>query len=136
MEKSIVLKANDLVKSYGKKENTFIALKGVTLAIKEGESVAIIGKSGSGKSTLMHILAALDRPDSGDLELIDSETGQKLEMHLSTSSMAEYRRRVAEWQTETETWCRAQSANYLLVRSDWDVERIMLDILRRRGITA
>ncbi|HKX24286.1 MAG TPA: ABC transporter ATP-binding protein [Candidatus Saccharimonadales bacterium] len=68
MEKSIVLKAREVVKTYGKKENTFVALKGISLSIKEGESVAIIGKSGSGKSTLMHILAALDRPDSGELE--------------------------------------------------------------------
>ncbi len=68
METSIILKARELVKTYGKKENTFVALKGISLSIKEGESIAIIGKSGSGKSTLMHILAALDRPDSGELE--------------------------------------------------------------------
>lgn len=67
METPIVLKASDVVKTYGKKDNTFVALKGISLSIKAGESVAIIGKSGSGKSTLMHILAALDRPDSGDL---------------------------------------------------------------------
>jgi putative ABC transport system ATP-binding protein len=49
-------------------ENTDIpALSDVSLTIKKGESVAIIGKSGSGKSTLMHILATLDRPSSGSL---------------------------------------------------------------------
>lgn len=69
MQTDIVLKAHELIKTYGKKENTFMALKGVSLEIRAGESVAIIGKSGSGKSTLMHILAALDRPDSGLLEL-------------------------------------------------------------------
>jgi putative ABC transport system ATP-binding protein len=68
MDSSTVLRAHDLVKSYGKKDNKFQALKRVSLDISAGESVAIIGKSGSGKSTLMHILAALDRPDSGTLE--------------------------------------------------------------------
>ena len=47
----------DLTKTYGKKENTFKALRGITLDINKGDSLAIIGKSGSGKSTLMHILA-------------------------------------------------------------------------------
>lgn len=69
MESSTVLRARDIVKSYGKKDNTFVALKGVSLDIQAGESVAIIGKSGSGKSTLMHILAALDRSDSGELQI-------------------------------------------------------------------
>ena len=55
----------NLSKVYGKKENSFKALKGVSLTINKGDSLAIIGKSGSGKSTLMHILACLDRPTSG-----------------------------------------------------------------------
>lgn len=59
------IKADEVVKIYGKKPNTFTALKGVSLEFKDGESIAIIGKSGSGKSTLMHVLAALDKPDEG-----------------------------------------------------------------------
>ena len=55
-----ILAAYDLKKSYGRGQNRFDALKGVTLEIFAGESVAIVGKSGSGKSTLMHLLALLD----------------------------------------------------------------------------
>jgi putative ABC transport system ATP-binding protein len=60
-----VIAARGLKKSYGKKSSKFDALRGIDLDIKEGESIAIIGKSGSGKSTLMHLLALLDKPTDG-----------------------------------------------------------------------
>ncbi|GAA4369305.1 ABC transporter ATP-binding protein [Paeniglutamicibacter cryotolerans] len=62
-----ILQADGIQKSYGHGASRFEALKGVSLAISEGESLAIVGKSGSGKSTLMHLLALLDEPDSGTL---------------------------------------------------------------------
>ena len=64
-----VLAARDVRKVYGHGATRFEALKGVSIEIGDGESVAIVGKSGSGKSTLMHLLALLDRPDSGRVEL-------------------------------------------------------------------
>ncbi|SFR74648.1 putative ABC transport system ATP-binding protein [Agromyces sp. CF514] len=77
-----IISARGLHKSYGKGQNRFEALKGVSFDIREGESIAIIGKSGSGKSTLMHVLALLDAPDSGELALegVDTRTlrGAKL----------------------------------------------------------
>lgn len=66
---SPVLETRDLMKSYGKGANRFDALKGVSLQIAKGESLAIVGKSGSGKSTLMHLLALLDTPSSGEVLL-------------------------------------------------------------------
>lgn len=55
-------------KIYSKKENSFHALTNVSLKIKAGETMAIVGKSGSGKSTLIHILTGLDIPSVGDVK--------------------------------------------------------------------
>lgn len=64
-----VIEAKDIVKTYGKGESAFTALKGINLKVQEGEVVAVIGKSGSGKSTLMHLLALLDRPTEGSVSI-------------------------------------------------------------------
>lgn len=75
-----IIEVKDLVKIYGKRSTAFEALKGLTMDIYEGESVAIVGKSGSGKSTLMHLLALLDKPTSGSIK-IDGIDSTKLSNH-------------------------------------------------------
>jgi putative ABC transport system ATP-binding protein len=62
-----MIEAKKLVKSYGKKENLFFALKDVNISIEDGSTTAIVGKSGSGKSTLLHLLIGLDKPTSGEV---------------------------------------------------------------------
>lgn len=67
MNKSNLIEVKNLVKVYRDGNTYFKALNGVSFSIQKGESVAIIGKSGSGKSTLMHLLAALDKPNEGEI---------------------------------------------------------------------
>jgi len=64
-----VIRLDDVHKTYDAGDSAVHALRGVSLEIAAGESIAIIGPSGSGKSTLMHILGCLDIPTSGDYDL-------------------------------------------------------------------
>ena len=73
----VIIATRHLGKVYGKKSAAVTALDDVNLTIRQGESVAIVGKSGSGKSTLMHILALLDTPSSGAVA-IDGQNAAKL----------------------------------------------------------
>lgn len=70
---SPLLRARGLTRTYGRGDAAFHALRGVDLDIHRGESIAIVGKSGSGKSTLMHLLALLDRPTAGAVEVEGSD---------------------------------------------------------------
>ena len=63
------LTARHLVKTYGHGQNRTIALSDVSLEIRSGELLVILGSSGSGKSTLLNMLGGMDRPDSGTIEI-------------------------------------------------------------------
>jgi putative ABC transport system ATP-binding protein len=64
-----VVVARDLRRQYGEGESAVHALRGVSLDVPRGQFTAVMGPSGSGKSTLMHLLAGLDRPTAGTVEI-------------------------------------------------------------------
>jgi putative ABC transport system ATP-binding protein len=68
-----VVEARDITRVYGQGDTAVQALRGVSLDVKGGELVAVMGPSGSGKSTLMHILAGLDKPSSGTVSIAGTE---------------------------------------------------------------
>ena len=74
---NIVLKVNNISKTYGNDKIKVHALKKCSLEFAQGEFVAIVGKSGSGKSTLLKILGTLDLPDEGEV-ILDGENIIKL----------------------------------------------------------
>src|ERR1022692_3495449 len=66
----VVIETRNLTKEYVRAEFHVIALKDVTLQVRQGGFVALMGPSGSGKSTLLHLAAAMDRPTSGDIRVL------------------------------------------------------------------
>ena len=64
---SSLIEAVDVRRAFRMGPRTLEVLRGVSLAIAEGESLAITGMSGAGKSTLLHALGGLDRPTSGQV---------------------------------------------------------------------
>lgn len=79
-----MIQTKNLSKIYNEgKSNECRALDSVNLEIKDGEFVAIMGKSGSGKSTLMHLIAGVDYPTSGQVEIDGKEINKLSEKQLS-----------------------------------------------------
>ena len=83
-----ILEVSNLAKYYGKNENQVRAVYDVSLKVKEGDFIAIVGPSGSGKSTLLNLLAGLDRPDGGKV-YINGEDIYK----LSEKKLTKFRRK-------------------------------------------
>src|SRR6058998_1150160 len=82
-----ILELTDIRKHYTNGDTTVRALDGVSLRVKRGEFVAIMGQSGSGKSTLMNIIGCLDRPTSGSYKVLGREAA-----NLSPDELASLRR--------------------------------------------
>ena len=83
MDNDILIKVEDLCKIYNPGENEVRALDHVSLEIKKGELVAIIGQSGSGKSTFMNMLGCLDVPTSGRYYLNGTDVSEMTDNELS-----------------------------------------------------
>lgn len=81
----MILKAENICKSYPTSAGPLEVLRDVSLSLKEGELISVAGPSGCGKSTLLNILGTLDQPDKGTLEitgknvaLLDDESVSRL----------------------------------------------------------
>src|SRR3954469_16824996 len=88
MNNGVLVRLLDVHKIYRTGEMEVSAVRGVSLEIKRGEFVALMGASGSGKSTLMNILGCLDRPTSGQYLLDDADVSR-----LNRDELADIRNR-------------------------------------------
>jgi len=82
----VVIETRKLTKEFIRDEFHVVALKDADLTVKKGEFLALMGPSGSGKSTLLHLIAAMDRPTGGEIEVL----GQNLRA-LSDGQIARWR---------------------------------------------
>ena len=82
----IVVKATNLSKEYIRDEFHVMALDGANIEIARGDFIALMGPSGSGKSTLLHLIAAMDKPTDGEIQVLGANLRQ-----LSDKQIAHWR---------------------------------------------
>jgi putative ABC transport system ATP-binding protein len=81
-----VVEINDVVKSFSAGRTEIAVLKGVSLAVHEGEFVSIVGPSGSGKSTLLNMITGIDRPSDGEIVVLGRQVHE-----MDQDSLARWR---------------------------------------------
>jgi putative ABC transport system ATP-binding protein len=69
MSTPVLLQVDGLTRTYSEGERTRAVLQDIGFAVRGGECVALLGRSGSGKSTLLNLIAGIDRPDAGEVEI-------------------------------------------------------------------
>ena len=82
-----IIKVNEVSKSFGEKDNVNLVLDRVSLDIKKGEFVSLMGESGSGKSTLLYIIGGLDKPTEGNVVFDEKDINT-----LKEKEIAKFRR--------------------------------------------
>lgn len=88
MNDDVVIRTRQLTKEFVRDAFRVVALKDVHLEVRRGEYLALMGPSGSGKSTLLHLIAAMDRPTSGQIEVLGSNVAA-----MPDKEMARWRNR-------------------------------------------
>ena len=85
IDNAVVLRLENVYKQYESEDCSPVkVLKGISLTVKRGNSIAIVGPSGCGKSTLLNILGSLDSPTSGNIQLDGQELANLSEPELAT----------------------------------------------------
>jgi uncharacterized protein (DUF58 family) len=85
---------------------------------------------------LIHILSLdeVDPPVSGDLKLVDVETGADAEITLDATTLNLYRERLHEWQAEIANYCAKRHVHYIPLTTDLPWEKLVMQTLRIKGI--
>ncbi len=78
-----IVKSQRLTKEYVRDEFHVLALDSVGIEIQKGDFVALMGPSGSGKSTLLHLIAAMDKPSDGEIEVLGANLRQMSDTQIA-----------------------------------------------------